>query len=179
MAEPRAARGPMKLADRVGSLTGLRRAGLAVLLGALADRFDAADRLRSGPARLVSRAGLVVAGCAQGRGGIPRRAFLSGWWFAVGYFATGLYWVAIAFWSMPRSSALWLIPVVIGGLAGRLRAVRRPAAWLAALEPRSCAALRPAVAAASPGRRANGSAAELGRVFPVEPDRCRWGHIAP
>jgi apolipoprotein N-acyltransferase len=119
MAEPRAARGPMMLADRVGSLIGWRRAGLAVLLGALATA--SMPPVGFVPVLLISFPGLVW--LVEGSGKAGRRpywrAFFAGWWFAVGYFATGLYWIAHAL-LVDAAKFGWLIPFVIFGLAGGL-----------------------------------------------------------
>ena len=46
-----------------------------------------------------------------------RAAFFLGWWFGLGHFASGLYWIAGALLVQPEKFA-WLIPFSIIGLAG-------------------------------------------------------------
>ena len=46
-----------------------------------------------------------------------RRAFIQGWWFGLGHFAAGLYWIANALLVFPELYA-WLIPFAILGLSG-------------------------------------------------------------
>jgi apolipoprotein N-acyltransferase len=106
------------LAQRVADLTGWRRAVLALLLGACATA--SLPPLYVVPALLVSFPGLVwlVDGSKAGRRP-PWRAFVAGWLFGIGYFATGLYWVAHAL-LVDAAKFGWLIPFVIGGLAGGL-----------------------------------------------------------
>ncbi len=46
-----------------------------------------------------------------------RRAFILGWWYGLGHFAAGLYWIANALLVFPEQYA-WLIPFAILGLSG-------------------------------------------------------------
>ena len=107
------------LAQRVAALAGWRRALLALLLGACATA--AMPPLYVVPALLVSLPGLVW--LVDGSDKVGRRpawrAFVAGGGFGVGYFATGLYWVAHAL-LVDAAKFGWLIPFVIGGLAGGL-----------------------------------------------------------
>jgi apolipoprotein N-acyltransferase len=107
------------LARRIGALAGWRRAALAVLLGAFATA--AMPPVYLVPALLVSFPGLVwlVEG-SDAAGRRPAwRAFLAGWWFGVGHFATGLYWITHAL-LVDAAKFGWLIPFVIFGLAAGL-----------------------------------------------------------
>lgn len=106
-------------AARIGALTGWRRAGLAVLLGALATA--AMPPVSVVPTLLVSFPFLVwLLDGADKTGRRPAwRAFFTGWWFGVGYFATGLYWVSHAL-LVDAVKFGWLIPFVLTGLAGGL-----------------------------------------------------------
>jgi apolipoprotein N-acyltransferase len=107
------------LAQRVGALTGLRRAALAVLLGAMATA--AMPPVHLVPTLLISFPALVwLLDGSDKAGRRPAwRAFFAGWWFGVGYFATGLYWVSHAL-LVDAVKFGWLIPFVLTGLAGGL-----------------------------------------------------------
>lgn len=81
----------------------------------------------------------------------PRRGAWRGWWFGVGYFGTGIYWVIVSthvYGGAPLALGVFLVallvavlalfPAVIGGLAVAMRGLPRsvwallavPAAWL-------------------------------------------------
>ncbi len=74
-----------------------------------------------------------------------RAAFLLGWWFGLGYFVVGLYWIAIAFFTDVEKFGALAIPAVLllcatlavfpalAGLAFRLTGLRHPAAAAIAL----------------------------------------------
>jgi apolipoprotein N-acyltransferase len=111
--------GLRRLALRIGALAGWRRAALAVLLGVLATA--ALPPLHLVPVLLVSFTGLFwLAESAVGEGWpAARRAFAAGWWFGLGHFATGLYWIAHAL-LVDAAKFGWLIPPVILGLAALL-----------------------------------------------------------
>ncbi len=49
----------------------------------------------------------------------PRSAFAAGWWFGVGYFSAGLYWVSYALLTFPDRFG-WMVPFAVFGLAGLL-----------------------------------------------------------
>lgn len=102
------------LAARVGALTGWRRRGLALLLGALATL--ALPPVHAVPILLVAFTGLVWLMDGARR---VREAFWLGWWFGLGHFAAGIYWVASALLTDPLRFG-WMIPPVVGGLAAIL-----------------------------------------------------------
>jgi apolipoprotein N-acyltransferase len=111
--------GVRRLALRMAGLTGWRRAAAAVLLGALATA--ALPPLHLVPALFVSFTGLVwmLEGATGDRRRATRRAFATGWWFGLGHFATGLYWISHAL-LVDAARFGWLIPPVVLGLAAGL-----------------------------------------------------------
>lgn len=101
-----------------GSLRGARRAGLAVLLGALS--VLAFAPVHFWPILFVTFGGLIwlLDGChgsEPGLGGRLKCAGLIGFWFGFGFFLAGLYWVAEAFLVEPWRHG-WLIPLVMTAL---------------------------------------------------------------
>ncbi len=106
-------------ASRLGALSGWRRAAAAAFLGALATA--ALPPLNLVPVLLVSFPCLVwmVDGPAGDGRRAARRAFFTGWWFGLGHFATGLYWISHAL-LVDAEKFGWLIPPVILGLAALL-----------------------------------------------------------
>lgn len=111
---PRLVLAAAALAARVGALTGWRRRGLALLLGALAAL--ALPPVHAVPILVVAFTGLVWLMDGARR---PREAFWLGWWFGLGHFAAGIYWVASALLTDPVRFG-WMIPPVVGGLAAIL-----------------------------------------------------------
>ena len=65
----------------------------------------------------------------------PRAAFADGWWFGLGYFVAGLYWVANAL-LVEADKFAWLIPFAVGGLGAGFALFPAAAAALAALAGR-------------------------------------------
>lgn len=118
-----------RIADRLAALRGWRRSGAAVLLGALA--AVAQPPLLLLPAAFAGFVGLLW--LLAGASGAWRR-FFDGWLFGIGYFAAGLYWIALA--SEKDANRLpWLVPSLTAGTvlalglfvaAATLAAGRRP-----------------------------------------------------
>ena len=46
----------------------------------------------------------------------PKRAFLEGWLFGIGYFGIGLYWITVAIWVDPKAP-FWLLPIALPAVA--------------------------------------------------------------
>lgn len=113
---PRAVVALAELAGRLRALTGWRRRGLAMLLGALAAL--ALPPIHAVPLLLVAFTGLVwlIDGTRR-----PAEAFWLGWWFGLGHFAAGIYWIANALLTDPLRFG-WMIPPIVGGLAAVLAA---------------------------------------------------------
>ena len=66
------------------------------------------------PALVPAFAGLIwLTSAAPSR----RMAFGAGWWFGLGYFAVGLYWIAFALLTDAARFG-WLVPFAVLGLAG-------------------------------------------------------------
>lgn len=63
------------------------------------------------PALIVAFAGLLW----LSRDATPRRAFALGWWFGLGHFTSGLYWIANAF-TIDAERFAWFIPFASLGL---------------------------------------------------------------
>jgi apolipoprotein N-acyltransferase len=101
-----------------GGLTGVKRACVAVLLGAVS--VLAFAPVHVWPILFVSFGGLVwlLDGCHGSRAALGDRlkcAGLTGFWFGFGFFVSGLYWVAEAFLIEPWRHG-WLIPFVMTAL---------------------------------------------------------------
>ena len=99
-----------RLAAATRALHGRRRALIALALGVGAT-------LALPPAHLIALlipAFVGLAWLVEGAGS-TRRAFWVGWWFGVGHFTTGLYWVSEAF-LVDAERFAWMIPIALGGL---------------------------------------------------------------
>ncbi len=96
------------LAERVMALAGWRRALIAVLLGIAAT--GALPPLHLLPLLIVAFTGLVwlIDGSAS-----VRAAFAAGWWFGLGHFVTGLYWIGFALMTDPERFAWLVVPAVL------------------------------------------------------------------
>lgn len=92
------------------TLTGWRRRGLAALLGVCA--AGALPPVYALPLLIPAFAGLFLLVRAAGS---ARLAFRDGWWWGLGYFTAGLYWICISLWVEPEKFA-WLTPVALFGL---------------------------------------------------------------
>lgn len=101
-------------AARLMALTGWRRRLSAVLLGVLATA--ALPPLGALPVLLIAIPGLIwlLDGSAS-----RKAAFGAGWWWGLGWYATGLYWIANAMLIEPDRFG-WMIPFATLGLGGVL-----------------------------------------------------------
>lgn len=61
-----------------------------------------------------------------------RRAFATGWLFGLGYFCVCFYWIGIAF-LVDAATYLWMMPFMVGALAGGMALYWGLAAWGSAL----------------------------------------------
>jgi apolipoprotein N-acyltransferase len=107
-----------RIATRVASLQGVRRAFFAAFLGAIS--VLAFAPVHAWPILFISFGGLVwlLDGCNAVHprlAGRLKSASLIGFWFGCGYFLAGLYWIAEAFLVEPWRHA-WLIPFVMTGM---------------------------------------------------------------
>ena len=61
-----------------------------------------------------------------------RAAFAAGWWFGIGHFASGLYWISIAL-LVDAAHFAWMIPFAVFGLSAFFALFTGLTAWLAAV----------------------------------------------
>ena len=125
--EPKTLLGVDRLRVRVAQLRGWRRILTAMMLGALA--VLALPPLYIVPALIPSFTGLAWLLESDGR---ARSAFATGWWFGLGYFVAGLYWVANALLTKPDEFGM-LAPLAPVGLSLLLVPNIAIACWLARL----------------------------------------------
>ena len=118
-----------RLKERVMAFAGWRRALIAMVLGIAAT--GALPPLHLLPLLVVAFTGLVwlIDGSAT-----RRAAFAVGWWFGLGHFVSGLYWIGIALLTDPERFA-WLVAPAVLAISAALALF--PA--LAALVARLCA----------------------------------------
>ena len=98
---------------------GWKRAGIALAAGALSD-FAMAP-FNAWPVLFLSFPAMVwlIDGAAGGRlRGVPAAA-MTGFWFGLGYFVPGLYWIGYAF-LVDASTFAWLLPFAVLGLPAYL-----------------------------------------------------------
>jgi apolipoprotein N-acyltransferase len=100
-----------RLAARLAALSSWRRALAAFLFGALA--VLALPPFGLFPVLIVSIAGLLwmLDGART-----PRAAFALGWWFGLGFFVAGLYWISNAL-LVDAARFGWLVPFAVTGLS--------------------------------------------------------------
>ena len=123
----RAHRAWRTLPGRVGAVGGWRRFVLSFGLGAAA--AAALPPVHAIPLLALSFTGLIwQLDAARSH----RTAFALGWWFGVGFFVAGLYWIAHAMLIEPARFG-WMIPFAVGGLAAGMALFPALAALLARL----------------------------------------------
>ena len=107
-------------ATKIAELGGWRRAGFAMLLGALS--VLAFAPVHAWPILFLTFGALVflLDGCHARQAALAPRlkcAALIGFWFGFGFFFAGLYWIAEAFLVEPWRHA-WLLPFVMTAMPG-------------------------------------------------------------
>jgi apolipoprotein N-acyltransferase len=105
-------RRPIAWRATLGRLGGWKGRGTAVLFGAMA-------AAAMPPVHLIILLIPSFVGwlwMIEGKSGW-RRAFATGWWYGIGFFAAGLYWVSAAFLVEPEKHA-WMIPFAVFLMAG-------------------------------------------------------------
>jgi apolipoprotein N-acyltransferase len=98
---------------------GWKRAAIALIAGALSSLAMAP--FNAWPVLFLTFPVMVwlIDGAAAGRGrGVPAAA-MAGWWFGLGYFVPGLYWIGYAF-LVDASTFGWLMPFAVLGLPAYL-----------------------------------------------------------
>ena len=117
-----------RLADRVAGLTGWRRALAALAMGIVATA--GLPPWGAVPLLLPAFTGLVwlIDGSARARRPAAAAA-LAGWWFGVGHFTSGLYWISEAM-LVDAASHAWLIPIALAALGMGLGLFPALAAWV-------------------------------------------------
>lgn len=115
----------MRLKERLARLGGARRLAVAFGLGALAAL--ALPPVHAVVLLIPAFAGFVWLIDQAQR---ARAAFAVGWWFGVGHFGVGLYWIAFPLLVEPERFA-WMIPFAVGGLAAATAAFPGAVAALA------------------------------------------------
>lgn len=110
--------------ESVGGLSKWRKRFLAFVLGLISALAFAP--IHAVPVLLVSFTGLiwlfqsdVSAGSEGGRKRRAALAFFIGWWFGLGHFMAGLYWISLSFLVDAKTFA-WMIPFALGGITGVL-----------------------------------------------------------
>lgn len=129
-------------AGRLSALTGWRRRGTLALLGALAAL--ALPPVGLVPVLLLSLPGMIWLWDSSAD---RRAAFGTGWWWGLGWFGAGLYWIANALLIEPEKFG-WMVPFATLGLSGVLACFLGVATWAAWL-PRLSGAGRVFVLAAA------------------------------
>lgn len=100
---------------RIAGLAGWRRSAAALVFGALSvAAFPPFYVLPALPVALVGVLWLLDGGRRDGRQ--ARAAAMLGWWFGLGHFVLGLYWIANAF-MVDAERFGWLAPFAVVGLS--------------------------------------------------------------
>lgn len=115
----------MMVVAALGQLCGWRRRLVLMLLGGLAAL--ALPPVHALPVLFVALPGLLL---LLEAGSNRWAAFGAGWWFGMGFFPAGLYWISIALLTEPEKFA-WMIPFAVFGLGGVLACFTGAATWLA------------------------------------------------
>ncbi|HUA50647.1 MAG TPA: apolipoprotein N-acyltransferase [Candidatus Sulfotelmatobacter sp.] len=118
----------VRCAMRLAGLAGWRRAAAAVLLGA-------AGAGALPPVDAVPLLALAFTGLVWLVDGAPRlrSAFWIGWWFGLGFFTAGLYWIAAALF-VDIARFWWLLPFAVLGVPaffGLFSGAVTAACWIA------------------------------------------------
>lgn len=121
-------RGFWRLRMAVATLRGWRRFAVAFVAGALA--AAAMPPLHAVP--LLVPAFVAVLWLLDAPAGRRQSALAVGWWFGLGFFVAGLYWVANAF-QVAAVPIGWAGPPAVVGLAGLLALFTAAATWLTRL----------------------------------------------
>lgn len=116
-----------RLVAWLDSLAGWRRRALLMLLGLLA--MLTMPPLHLWPLLFIALPGLVL--LIDRTGGV-KGAFWTGWWFGLGHFIPGFYWIANSMMTDPLRFG-WMIPFAVGGLAAFMAVYIGLAAALARL----------------------------------------------
>jgi apolipoprotein N-acyltransferase len=98
---------------------GWRRAGIAFLAGAVSTLGLAPFNAWPVLFLTVPVAVWLLEGSSAGRLGGVMTAAITGWWFGLGYFVAGLYWIGFAFLVDAKTFA-WLLPFAVIGLPAGL-----------------------------------------------------------
>ena len=112
-----------RCAFRMTALRGWQSWLVAAVLGALASA--ALPPLYVIPVLLLSFPGLVWLLDGAHR---PRTAFVLGWWFGLGHFVAGIYWVALALLTDAERYG-WMVPFAVLGLSAVLAVFTGLATW--------------------------------------------------
>lgn len=135
--------GVRRWTERIVTLAPWPRRGLLVAAGALA-------ALALPPVHLIPLlwVAIPILLLVLGEATDQRRAFAAGWWFGLGHFSVGLYWVAHAFLVDPLRHG-WMIPFALTALGAGMGLFTGAATWGAhRLAPRGPLARVLALAAA-------------------------------
>ncbi len=104
----------MRFKERIAAMSTVRRFALSALSGAIAAAAFAPLYLL--PLLVPALVGMVwLTDTSRG----PRSAFAIGWWFGLGHFSAGLYWIGYAFLTFPDRYG-WMAPFAVLGLSAGL-----------------------------------------------------------